>query len=286
MFSKWHSFCIEQIRVDGVYSGKFDMNKAIIAAALFAGTLAQPALAAGYVNVWTTTFESGFFESIGPFPSTSLSITFGGSNIESSGTTPGTGSKYLRNATAGTTTFGVSGLGSHNSLKLSFDIEFLDSWDGFDGACCAPDWLFANVDGTSYQWTSNTVGGTSPVFAPGVFSVPAGFYAANPSWPDVIVHYDFLIPHTASNFTLAFNAGGAGFQFGDDESWAIDNFSLSAAAVPEPASWAMLIAGFGLVGAVARRRRTAIAEGPREGTGKAHADIRRDRRADARAAAL
>ena len=30
-------------------------------------------------------------------------------------------------------------------------------------------------------------------------------------------------------------------------------------AVPEPASWAMLIAGFGLVGAASRRRRAAIA---------------------------
>lgn len=33
----------------------------------------------------------------------------------------------------------------------------------------------------------------------------------------------------------------------------------SIGAVPEPASWAMLIAGFGLVGASARRRRTANA---------------------------
>jgi len=32
-------------------------------------------------------------------------------------------------------------------------------------------------------------------------------------------------------------------------------FSYAAGAVPEPASWAMLIAGFGLVGAVLRRRR-------------------------------
>ena len=31
------------------------------------------------------------------------------------------------------------------------------------------------------------------------------------------------------------------------------------ATVPEPASWALLIAGFGLVGAVARRRRVATA---------------------------
>ena len=37
----------------------------------------------------------------------------------------------------------------------------------------------------------------------------------------------------------------------------VDNVSVSA--VPEPASWAMLITGFGVVGAAARRRRSAIA---------------------------
>ena len=36
-------------------------------------------------------------------------------------------------------------------------------------------------------------------------------------------------------------------------------FSTGAAVVPEPASWAMLIAGFGLVGAAARRRRAVAA---------------------------
>jgi hypothetical protein len=40
------------------------------------------------------------------------------------------------------------------------------------------------------------------------------------------------------------------------------NFQVSTSpnlnAVPEPASWAMLIAGFGLTGAVARRRRVAV----------------------------
>ena len=37
------------------------------------------------------------------------------------------------------------------------------------------------------------------------------------------------------------------------------NFSASLFAVPEPASWAMLIAGFGLTGAAMRRRRSIVA---------------------------
>jgi hypothetical protein len=36
------------------------------------------------------------------------------------------------------------------------------------------------------------------------------------------------------------------------------NGTLTIAAVPEPASWAMLIAGFGLTGAVMRRRKAAL----------------------------
>ena len=40
---------------------------------------------------------------------------------------------------------------------------------------------------------------------------------------------------------------------------AMDNGGGMAGAVPEPASWAMMIAGFGLVGAVMRRRQSALA---------------------------
>lgn len=43
---------------------------------------------------------------------------------------------------------------------------------------------------------------------------------------------------------------------GDFRGPAIDNISI---AVPEASTWAMLIAGFGLVGVAARRRRTVIA---------------------------
>lgn len=39
----------------------------------------------------------------------------------------------------------------------------------------------------------------------------------------------------------------------------VDGLSLTANAVPEPASWVMLITGFGLVGVAARRRSGAVA---------------------------
>ncbi|MBU6166772.1 MAG: PEP-CTERM sorting domain-containing protein [Alphaproteobacteria bacterium] len=42
-------------------------------------------------------------------------------------------------------------------------------------------------------------------------------------------------------------------------SWNGGTLSISTAAVPEPASWALLIAGFGLTGATLRRRRALAA---------------------------
>ncbi len=46
---------------------------------------------------------------------------------------------------------------------------------------------------------------------------------------------------------------------GGGDYFAVDNLSIITGAVPEPASWAMLIAGFGLVGAAMRRRTIATA---------------------------
>jgi hypothetical protein len=61
---------------------------------------------------------------------------------------------------------------------------------------------------------------------------------------------------------------GTGFRFPNGTSETLKNAgfrlegtSVGPAAVPEPASWAMMIAGFGLVGAAARRRRTVAVAG-------------------------
>lgn len=53
---------------------------------------------------------------------------------------------------------------------------------------------------------------------------------------------------------LRFWARGRSFEFDDFAATLAPTLNPGGAAVPEPASWALLIAGFGLVGAIARRR--------------------------------
>jgi len=76
---------------------------------------------------------------------------------------------------------------------------------------------------------------------------PVGHSATN------MLYNTFEIVFTATNAAnrVSFNSGNAG-QFGV----VIDAVNL--ALVPEPATWAMLIAGFGMVGFSMRRRRTAL----------------------------
>ena len=56
--------------------------------------------------------------------------------------------------------------------------------------------------------------------------------------------------NTESIRLTATNGGNAGVFF--------DNISVSTAAVLEPAAWAMMITGFGIVGSLLRRRRIAV----------------------------
>jgi hypothetical protein len=207
-----------------------------------------PASAATFVPVWSTNFNNNqVFQTMGPFGSTGTSYSAGGAQFTNSQSLPGFGTRYLRNATNGTTSFTITGLEAHDQLRLQFDLAFLDSWDRPDDTRWGPDYLFVTMGSTTYQY--------APTSWPGTL-VGTGNYAANGSWQDSVHRLDFLVPHSDGSFTFSIRAGGAGYQGGNDESWGIDNIRLSANAVPEPATWAMLILGFGLVGSAMRRRRT------------------------------
>lgn len=234
------------------------MKLLVSSVALAAAVVSAPASAA-YVNVWSTSFDLSEYENVGPFPWGSLQTIYGGANFDSAGSTPGGGTRFFHSTTTALTSFSVFSLGAHDSLKLSFDLIFVDSWDSLNGSP-APDILTLVVDGSSYALTAANASGSIDDFGPGTLVTRSNFVGGG--YNDALVHYDLTFAHVASNFNMSLQAGGAGWQGGTDESWAIDNFSLSAQPavnpVPEPATWAMMIGGLGLAGAAMRRRKAAV----------------------------
>jgi len=86
--------------------------------------------------------------------------------------------------------------------------------------------------------------GTNMIFATGV--VPT---AGN--WSIYTATYTASQADAGSAITIKLDSPGGQGGF--------DNVSLTAAAVPEPATWGMLLAGFSMVGVAARRRKVAVA---------------------------
>jgi PEP-CTERM motif len=81
-------------------------------------------------------------------------------------------------------------------------------------------------------------------------------YFGNPNFPgqqagEAFAFFNFDVPEGFDRVFFA-AGGGGGFEF--------DNFTIGAglSAVPEPATWAMLITGFGLVGGALRRRHMVL----------------------------
>lgn len=70
-------------------------------------------------------------------------------------------------------------------------------------------------------------------------------------------HHFWVVGEFAREFnTLANHPGGSGSGFGR---WGTYIGQIDVASVPEPASWAMMIGGFGMIGLIRRQRRTVVA---------------------------
>ncbi|MBK9574836.1 MAG: PEP-CTERM sorting domain-containing protein [Rhodoferax sp.] len=84
----------------------------------------------------------------------------------------------------------------------------------------------------------------------GTFSGSVLNWAINPSSANHWHHYSSVVDlGTSGSSVLSFYARGPSDSYGGS----IDNISVTS-AVPEPESYGMLLAGMGLIGAVARRR--------------------------------
>jgi hypothetical protein len=108
------------------------------------------------------------------------------------------------------------------------------------------------VSGFQFDWGSLDAYNTLTIFwNGGQKSIVPGVDFASPA------DGNQFQPGTNGLFTVWGNAGETftGFRLQSaDYSFEIDNLAV-ASAVPEPAAWALMITGFGLTGAVLRRRR-------------------------------
>lgn len=166
----------------------------------------------------------------------------------------------------------LSNLASHTIISASFILGFLESWDSLNGSCCAPDHLEIWIDGAQVaDMTYNNALGSVKDTDGGTVIHEYVQANGNGYFSDTLVDMStagFLtFAHTASTLSLEFRVTGNGWQGGSDEGIGLDNVVLTydgvrappTGGIPEPATWALMIGGFGMAGATLRRRRAATA---------------------------
>lgn len=175
---------------------------------------------------------------------------------------------------AGQTLITLSGLAANSAVNIGSGVlGFLESWDSYDGGCCSPDYLDVFINGSLVAtMTANNALGTVEDYD-GATELFDGIQAnINGYYSDTLV--DLSTATFANSFadgsgtwTLGIQARGGGWQGLSDEGWGLDNLTIYGdvvrdGAVPEPATWAMMILGFGAIGGIMRgsnRRRAALA---------------------------
>jgi len=130
--------------------------------------------------------------------------------------------------------FGGGGQGPTESLSQSFLTDL--------GAAYTLTFDLGAVGSSNINTVDVSVGGASQHFdLSGVTDFDAAFG-----------HYGLAFTGTGHD-TVTFTVGSF---FNDDIDTVLDNVSI---AVPEPATWALMIGGFGMAGAMLRRRRMVLA---------------------------
>ncbi|MCB9879247.1 MAG: hypothetical protein H6835_16750 [Planctomycetes bacterium] len=148
------------------------------------------------------------------------------------------GGTFLRSPTGNPVTIQLNGLPPHNAIRLDFLFAAIDSLDG-TGSYPSGDFFAIRIDGNVFfresfaNATSAQV--QSYVSPPGVelarrvdlgFSGPGGFYTDSAYWLGGDPRF-FAIGHSASSLTIEMRIEGPGIQSLSDESWALDNLTIS-----------------------------------------------------------
>lgn len=185
-------------------------------------------------------------------------------------------------------TLSLTDLDPHAFVQVEFDLYLLRSWDG-ESAEYGKDYFGLRADGSQLFKETFSNGGALQTYCGAACVAGQSFYdpmtgAAEryslgytfdnwlPESPkygtsevmDSVYRFSFTFAHGASDLALGFfgeglqpvwvEREGGGYW---DESWGLDNVSVYLLPVPEPGTWALLLAGLMLLAAAARRRAAA-----------------------------
>ena len=154
-------------------------------------------------------------------------------SVEGFSSLRGFDNRFLRNSTSGnpadSTTIIVENLPPHDKISLGFVLAIIDSWDGefftvtVDGESVFSH-SFSNRPGfnnQSYEASEETLLARSQDlgFTSGPLSLDSAYDLRN----ELSLKE---IPHNSDSITIELVASGDGWQGGDNQSWAIDNFEL------------------------------------------------------------
>ena len=141
-----------------------------------------------------------------------------------------------------------------NLVTLTFDLSGNQRNAGIDDFIA--NFVFANPTAIRAFTIGGTFGAVNFGNFAGLSQIGVGSsVAANAPFGTYSVSFRTL---TNSSLKLQFGQSLNGFGtqgLNDNQGPLLDNVRLSIAAVPEPATWAMMILGFGVIGAALRRRR-------------------------------
>ena len=164
------------------------------------------------------------------------------------------------NKEQGAITLHLSDLPQHNTIDLTFYVAIIDSWDGNthrnQDRWPAPDYLNVSIDNNEvFHETFDNYEGLDDQSYDGPYLVYQAALARNSGFNDSAYIIKLKnISHSANDLNIKWYVSGNGWQGGWDESYAIDNISVSAVPIPA-AAWLL---GSGLLGLVAMRKKSGV----------------------------
>lgn len=220
-------------------------------------------LAHAETTVFSSNFDSGAIPSEISAGTASLTGVQGFAGLGPSGNQ--FAGSFLRSATGNTVTLTLNNLQAHSAISIGFLFAAIDSLDG-TGTFPQGDYFRVSLDGREIfnESFANAAPYQTQSYVPPIGGELArranlGFtedYFSSDSAYNLALEPKFRnLAHTASTAVFTFQIEGVGIQDINDESWAMDNLRVSVTPVPEPESYALFLAGLGLLGLSARRHR-------------------------------